>query len=482
MKSLFRIQSILTCILLLRSAPAFSQDAATVPLLPPPPAAIPAYIPGDTAEAGADGSSNAAAEAGADYADDLPAASPAALPPAISEIRIDGLKKTRESYLQTILKKYRAIPADALDLHEVETALQAEGIFETATAEVLIEATADSAPDSSPRQAAAKTAVLHITVQEKISFIPLPFAASSNGSALGGLFILDTNAFGVKDMYMIGGVFSATSLVAMTNFSKPSLSRTRPGFSVGGSVSKNNAEFTDMEEDDLLSYDAVGFNVHAAVSDRLSEHSQLSLGVSYSQSDLHNVESHNGYSIEADSYKAVAATASWGMATQDWNGWFMSGKSLSLSGNVRFYTDGTVSPSAAARLVLEQSVLSPRLRLVSQVNGACWYNDHFSQLGSGSSVGVAILPDDFRSAKLAGGTAGFEYAFAKARWALFSVYANYQAVYNEDSDETMRFTHGASGGLRMYLTKIAFPALAFGLAYNVPLSMVKWSAAFGVSM
>lgn len=415
---------------------AGAQDAATVPVLPPPPAVIPAFVENEDA------------------------------PLYITEIRIEGLKKTRGSYMQTVLKKYTHIPIDKLDLHAVETTLQAEGIFESVEVELI----------------SGENPLLHITVKEKLSFIPLPFGASSNGSAMGGLIVLDTNAFGVKDMYMVGGIFSKNSLMGMTNFSKPSIARTKPGFTVGGSASKNTATFTDLAEDDVLVYDAVGCNVHAAITDRVSEHSQASLGIAYSQSAVENAESKNGYTTTADSYKAIAFTASWGMAMQDWNGWFMSNKNISLSGNLRVYDDETVSPSTAARLVIEQPLLSPRLRFTSQVSGAYWRKDHISQLGDGGAVGVSILPDDFHSSKLAGSYAGFEYAFAKARWAMFSVYANYQAALCEDADAAMRFTHGPASGARMYLTKIAFPALAFGFSYNVPLKMPKYSVAFGVGM
>ena len=412
----------------------------------------------------------AAANAASSHASSAaPLADGASAPAAggtVSDIRIVGLKKTRNSHMQALLKKYRDIPADELDLHAVETTLQQIGLFEQS--EVATEAGDDG------------STVLVITVKEKLSFIPLPFAASSNGSFMGGGFVMDTNAFGVQDMVMVGGFFSKTLMMGMANFSKPSLALTKPGFSFGGSASKNTATFCNLDEDEILQYDFAGFNLHAAVSDRLTEHSQASIGIAYGQS---SIEAGDGYEdADVESYKAFSVSSSWGMSVADWNGYFLSTNSLSVSGVLRFYTDGTTAPSAAARLSVEQPLLTPRLRFVAHTSGALWHNEHISQLGGGSSVGVAILPDEFHSAKLAGASGGFEFAFAKTRLAMFSLYASYQAAYAEDSDDTMRLTHGVTGGTRMYLSKIAFPALAFGVAYNVPLHLFKYSFAFGVSM
>ncbi|MCR5723683.1 MAG: hypothetical protein K6G80_01200 [Treponema sp.] len=386
----------------------------------------------------------------------------------ISDIKIDGLRKTRDSYLQARLEKYIGIPAEELDMRAIETMLQAEGIFESVQTEIV--------------RAEDGRCTLHITVKEKISFIPLPFAASSNGNAMGGIFILDTNAFGVKDLFVFGGILSNESKMAMANFSKPSLGLLKPGYSFGGSFAKAEATFLTLDEDDVLAYDSVGFSVHGSVSDRLTEHSQLSLGAAYNQYTASDEVTYCTNSYKSESYRAVYAAASWGMAVHDWNGWFLLEQKLSLESGLRFFTDRSIASTFSGQLCLERSLFTPRLRGMLQTSGTYRRNEHVSQLGRGSSVNVVILPDNFYSAKLFGTGASLEYAFAKARIALFSVYAGYQSAYSEDTDGAMRFTHGVTGGMKMYLTKIAFPAFAFGLAYNVPLSMLKYSVAFGISM
>lgn len=384
----------------------------------------------------------------------------------ITEIRVNGLKKTRQSHMQTLLKKYRDIPTDRLDLHDVETTLQQIGLFSESDVEL--------------RQSDDGNAVLVITVTEKLSFIPLPFVAVMDGKFMGGGVIMDTNAFGVQQAFIVGGIFSSTTMMGIATYAKPSMGLTKPGFSVSGSGRKSHADVVTMDGDTVLKYDAIGFNARFALSDQLTEHSSASASVSYSQNAI---DHDDGYDyVAADSYKAVAVDASWRLSVADWNGWFLSSKGVEVGGGIRFYQNGDRAPAAAIHVDVEQPLFTPRLRFIGRAGGNWRHNDHISQLDGGSAVGVVILPDDFRSARLAGASGGFEFAFAKTRQMLFSVYANYQAVCAEDSDARLRLTHGISGGTKMYLSKVAFPALAFGVAYNVPLRLFKSSFSLGMSM
>ena len=47
----------------------------------------------------------------------------------ISKINFSGLKKTRNSYVQSKVKKFIGNPLTEDELHELETAIQLEGIF-----------------------------------------------------------------------------------------------------------------------------------------------------------------------------------------------------------------------------------------------------------------------------------------------------------------------------------------------------------------
>ena len=48
----------------------------------------------------------------------------------ITELSIEGLKKTKDSYIRPQFQKYVGKTIEEVSLHEIETTLQAEGIFD----------------------------------------------------------------------------------------------------------------------------------------------------------------------------------------------------------------------------------------------------------------------------------------------------------------------------------------------------------------
>lgn len=89
--------------------------------------------------------------------------------------------------MQNTLERFLKTEDTPKNLHAIETALQAEGIFE----KILIQ------PEQIPETGETQ---INITLKEKITFIPVPFAAVSNGKFMGGAMVMNMNAFGNKTM------------------------------------------------------------------------------------------------------------------------------------------------------------------------------------------------------------------------------------------------------------------------------------------
>lgn len=105
----------------------------------------------------------------------------------IETIEIIGLKKTDESYVQSLLKEYCGKESSSVDAADVETVLQAEGIF----SEVHVSVNEEK---------------ISIEVKEKITFLPLPFASYSSDGFMGGFVLMNMNAFGRKNNIIAGGL------------------------------------------------------------------------------------------------------------------------------------------------------------------------------------------------------------------------------------------------------------------------------------
>jgi hypothetical protein len=96
------------------------------------------------------------------------------------------------------------------------------------------------------------------------------------------------------------------------------------------------------------------------------------------------------------------------------------------------------------------------------------------------AAGVAILPSDFRSPSIAGVSGGFEARLLSIRSGTFSAIAAYQMAIAKGGTEGDVFAQGPSFGIRLYLSKIAVPAVDIGAAYNMETGI--WRGAFGIGM
>ena len=92
----------------------------------------------------------------------------------VTKINFIGLKRTKDSYMQARVKDFKGKPIGETDIHELETQIQLIGLFD----EIKV----------STKQISDTEAEIDVSVKEKISFIPMPFAMYSNstGFMFGG--------------------------------------------------------------------------------------------------------------------------------------------------------------------------------------------------------------------------------------------------------------------------------------------------------
>lgn len=383
----------------------------------------------------------------------------------VTAININGLKRTKNSYIQTKLKGFTDKTVGEFDVHALETALQVENLFD----DIKI-----SFQQTSPEEASVE-----VSVKEKITFIPLPFITVSGSDLLAGAIILDTNAFGVKDSFMVGGFVSSHSKLGFAGYSKaPAEEGWRPGFSLLISPSKSEPEFYDLENELYYKYGATTFACSVSVSEKILKYNTFSLSGSYRYFSSKQIKDY----VKPDSLKAGTAGIHWNYSKSDWNGWFLSTKDLSITFEEVFSTVSTWNNTQnySASFGLQQPVI-PRLRFYTRASGYFNKKSHAGWYKKQSAASVTILPENFYSSRLCGANAGLEAAVVKGKIGTLSVYSDYQVVCVQDYDEKYEFMHGPNGGFRVYLAKIAFPALSMGLAYNVPKSFWHFSASLGVS-
>lgn len=382
-------------------------------------------------------------------------------PPVITNFNITGLKRTKEYYMRNLLSQFEGEPAAPETLEKVETVLRAENLFD--------EIEVSAAPVSEGG------ASVSIALKEKISFLPLPMAAFSDGSFMAGLFVIDMNAFGLHDFFALGGMFSADMRMGMTAYAKQPHNKNEFGFAVTGSVTDRENTFADAHDREIAAYDAFLIGTGAQLLYKPSAGQNVSAGFNYKHfrpRDTDFVSDLNQWT----------ASGSWGLSSSSWNGIFLSASGISASGTIYFTDDADyrtgVSLSAGASFQLP---VAQKIRLLGAAAGFAGKNLHYLSYQGRSAAGVSVLPSDFKTLKILGLSAGAEFCVAKIRYGTLSVYAQYQTALAQDWDESLYVAHGPEAGLCVYLAKIAFPAISVGGSYNITNSSWQYSIAAGVS-
>ena len=388
----------------------------------------------------------------------------------VRSVNFLGLKKTKNAYLQPKVKKIRGSQFSEKTLVELEKILQIEGLFDEISFNVF--PVSESEVD------------IEVFLKEKLTFLPLPFAAYSSSGAFGGIMIFDTNAFGMKDTFLAGGFFSKETQSGLLAFSKSPKDNFVPGFRLSFSAARNTKKIQKFEphddDDFILKYKSTDISASVALAEKITEQTNASLGISFTSLKEKDIK---GYEDIVDSIKIMSVFGDLNYSKSDWNGWFISSINASLSGKISFTNDSNYQYGQiySARFSLQKPIL-PRLRFLSQASGTIGKNNHISLYSGRGAASSTIISDKFVSQRLAGASSGLEFAAAKLRFGTISVYANYEGVIAQDYDGKYNFNHGFNCGSKLYLSKLAVPALAMGLSYNVVQKKLFYSLAMGVSM
>ena len=379
----------------------------------------------------------------------------------VVRFNIDGLKRTRRSYMDNLLAEFLDKSADEKTLKAVETKLQAENLFDQIKV--------------SYSQISEEEAVVDISFKEKWSLIPLPFGYYTGDSFGAGLFVMDMNVLGQHCMATIGGLYSSSGMMGVGLFQKPPAKKGGVGFSVAGNVSKSLHQFANSKNYKVFEYDNFYAGVKGALLFKPTNSTHASVGVGYSffnPIDSPQVQRRNQWSAEA----------SWGIASSSWNGFFLSVNSFSVGTELLFsdVSRQRFAPTGNFSAQVQRAVI-PRLRLMSGCKGFFSNNLLETNYVGRSLSGVTLLPTKFVTDQIFGFYTGFEAALVKTKFGLLSLYGLFELAAAKDWDGSVYSCIGPEGGARFYFSKLAFPAFAMGVAYNINEDVVQFSLSGGAS-
>lgn len=385
----------------------------------------------------------------------------------VSALKFEGLERTRESYMFAVLGKYVGMSESRIDLHEVKVTLEELELF--------------SETEVSLKKDENGASVLFIKVKEKWSFIPVPFFMySSSTGFMGGAFVMDTNAFGIRDNYVLGGVFSKNIQLALMAYSRPSRDIKHPGFTVGASFTRRDNEEKNLSGDKIFEYNAMTGSVYAAVSDKITAHSKINAGLRYNYTNAGVKKKYSEYKEKIKSFHAITPGLGWDISFSSLNEWFMSVKSFSIDGAVTVLTSGSCAESLGFKFTIQYPLPVTRLRLLTQYALYLSNNLPIPLRPTQMVVGTTIMPDKFHGTRMGGAGLGLEVGILNTKFVMFSAYGLLEQFAGEDSDGSFVMNFGYSTGLKMYLKKLAVPAISVGVSHNLMQNEIKFSATIGM--
>ena len=372
----------------------------------------------------------------------------------ITDIQVQGLKRTKPAVLLEKLEKFKGIDSSDLDKKKLEAELEKTQLFSLSDATV-------------------SGSTLHITVEEKFSLLPIPFAYAASDSWGGGLVVVDNNAFGLMDQAAAGGFITSSGWRAMAGYSHIQKAHSPFGWNISANGGKSKTRVRDDDGDLLLSYDNSTFSASAGLNRRLSPWLKASVS---SGVDICDVDDES-----PASELVIPLTASLTASTASWDGTFLNTIYLTTSVTYNFsqwHSDNYCTLAAKAGY---QQHLVQRLRLIAQ--GGLFHSPDVPVVfaKNQSAVQVCLLNNACRASSMVGAGAGFEWGIANTRFGVPSLYIQYQTIWADSIMSDDFFGHGPVAGFKFYLKKIAFPAVDIFTAYNVKTGLIRTSAGAGFS-
>lgn len=374
----------------------------------------------------------------------------------VTDYKITGLKKTKPQALEHIFLPYLNQPEEEIDLHQLQTKLYEKGIFSDIKIELI------PIEDSK---------LISVTLHEKITFLPLPFAYTSSSGYGGGFFLMDLNAFGTGNLITTGGILTNSSAFGMFAFAKP-YTVTKPGVSIFLSGGNSKETFSDIDTKELSKIESNNFVSSISVEHKIGLFN-FAPSFNYSFNSLKDLPVDNFHNFNLGINASVSSS--------DWNGYFLLTNRASAGANIIYSTEYDFYQNYQAKVSLQSNFFTNRIRFSAESNFKHQQNTPEIFYNNASSSGSYIIAQNFHTPTITNASVSLEAAIKKSKNATFTVLGSYETDFVKNIDSNYEFCHGPSLAAYVYLEKIALPALGLVYSYNISRHYSQFTASLGMS-
>jgi hypothetical protein len=275
---------------------------------------------------------------------------------------------------------------------------------------------------------------------------------------------MDANAFGLNDKMIVGGMYGNTGWMAMAMYIYTPDRQGAPGWSLSGFYNRSERKYKDQNETIYRRFTLSSIAVQAGIMYAPVE--PLSLGFSVSVEDRY-LSAGEDVLNPPDSGATIAAfNPSLDIRESNWDGYFLSEQRFSADYTYTYGIDTASHHSERLRINLEQSLI-PGFRML--ISATLLYAGNAGILfeNSPSSVHINILPRNFFARSYAGFSGGLEKCLSKFSAGTLSVLAAWEGALSEGPVLGPCWDQGIFGSIRLYLSRVAIPALGLGYGYNI---------------
>jgi len=386
----------------------------------------------------------------------------------IISIEVIGLKRTKPHIARYPLEKFLGREVSTLDLNEVRAAVKGMEILEL----VAVELTETEGG-----------VILRVTVEEKWSLFPVPLIVGSSSGVDFGLFLADTNAFGIRDTAVLGGAYGSSGWLIMTMYRHTPNRKGLPGLDGFFVYTRREHEDSDREEKIHRRYTADELHFSLGLNYPFTEH--ITGFVSVSFTDISPKKKDNAFNDPEEKIMHLGFTPGFALRFTSWDGYFLSEKGFTLEYSYNLPISGSSFHELEFQGIFEQSLI-PGFRFYLR-NGTVWKFDSSGNLSEPlleegpNKARVDILPRKFSAMQYAGFSAGLEKYLFKNRWGTLSILGSWNCVFSHGPISGFEFDNGPSGGIRVYLSRLAIPAVGAGIAYNLNSGLFQFYFSVGMS-
>jgi hypothetical protein len=384
----------------------------------------------------------------------------------ITAVRITGLKRTKPRTAEEPLRRFIGRDAADIDTDQVKAVVLDQGILEPIS--VAVEDNAEGT---------GKTLV--IETREKWAIFPIPVFFAGSGGISAGLALFDANAFGLNHKAAVTGMYRSGGWLAVAMYTIPPAGPRHFGWNANVFFSEGERRNGSANDETLRRFSTRSIAAGLSPQYQISNVLNAVFHISYTNITLLDAE--NPIREPDSGARFIQFSPELSIRRSDWDGYLLSEESASLKYNFILDIASPLWHFLSFKSVYEKSII-PGFRASIRVGGL-YKPDAPLLLESGpNESGVNIFPGSFSARHYAGLSLGLEKYLYRFSFGAISLIGAWQMAYSNGPILGNRFDYGVMGSLRFYMSRLAIPAVGFGVAYNIPADYFQFSFSIGMTL